>query len=127
MDHLINVKREDKLIVTGLVSATPMPNDRVEQKKWLVGLAGAALDYILADSSKGIAFVTPGRRVENGVPTMCEVRMKDRELALAVRKDFAKQKKMDRAQVQGDFGKLFIANSVTLATRVRFDILKTIA
>ena len=32
MDHLINVKREDRIIVTGLESQTPMPADKLEKK-----------------------------------------------------------------------------------------------
>ena len=45
---------------------------------------------------------------------MCEVRMKSREMAIKFRKDFS-QKKKDKA----DLGKLFVANSITLTTRVR--------
>ena len=48
--------------------------------------------------------------------------MKSREMAIEVLKDFA-QKKKDKA----DLGKLFVANSVTLATRVRSDVLRAIA
>ena len=127
LDHMINVKREDKLIVTGLVSTGTMPGEKNEQKAWLNALVGAALDTVLADSSKGIAFVTPGRRIERGVPTMCEVRMKDKVLALAIRKEFAKKRRSDVSQAQAGVAKLFIANSVTLATRVRSDILWAIA
>ena len=115
------------MIVLGLESRTPMPTEKNEQKKWLTDLVGAAFDSVLADSSKGIAFVTPGRKIEGGVPTMCEVRMKDKTLAISLRKEFAKQRKVDGAQARVDFGKLFIANSVTLATRVRSDILTAIA
>ena len=122
MDHMINVKKENKLIVTGLVTDVARPADKKEEQKWLCGVVGAALDFLIRDSSKGIAFVTAGRRSEGGVPTMCEVRMKDRDMAIAIRKEFA-QKKKDKV----DLGKLFVANSVTLATRVRTDILKAIA
>ena len=58
---------------------------------------------------------------------MCENSLKDRDLSVAIQKEFAKQQKEGKAQAQVDFGKLFIANSVTLATRVRSDIPKTIA
>ena len=34
-NHSINVKKENKIIVTGLESRTPMPNDKVESKKWV--------------------------------------------------------------------------------------------
>ena len=127
MDHLINVKKENKLIVTGLESQTAMPADKNEGKKWMDVLVGAALDYLTKDSSKGIAFITPGRKLEKGVPTMFEVRMKERDLAVKIRKDFSACMR-DKAQMQADgFGRMFVANSVTLATRVRTDILKVIA
>ena len=127
MDHLINVKKENKLIVTGLNSQTAMPTDKVAAKKWMDELVGAALDYLSKDSSKGMAFVMPGRKLEKGVPTMFEVRMKERELAVKLRKDFSACMR-DKPQMQADgFGRMFVANSVTLATRVRSDILKVIA
>ena len=127
MDQLINVKKEHKIIVTGLESGTVMPLDRVEKQKWIDDLVGAALDYLVKDSSKGIAFIMPGRKIEKGVPTMFEIRMKDRDLAVKVRKAFSACMR-DKAQMQADhYGRLFVANSVTLATRVRSDILKVIA
>ena len=101
LDYSINVKKEDKLIVMGLELAVAMPSDKVEQKsgtkKWLLDLVGPGFDSVLADSSKGIALVTPGRRVERGVPIMCKVRMKNRLLAIAVSKEFARQRKVDMA------------------------------
>ena len=122
MDHMISVKKENKLIVTGLVANVARPVDKKEEQKWLIDLVGTALNVLIQDSASGIAFVTAGRRSEGGVPTMCEVRMKERDMAIAIRKEFA-QKKKDKV----DLGKLFVANSVTLATRVRTDILKAIA
>ena len=127
MDHLINTKKENKLIVTGLESRSAMPADKVEGKKWMDELVGAALDYLVKDSSKEIAFIMPGRKIEKGVPTMFEVRMKDKEIALKVRKGFSACMR-DKAQMQADNrGRMFVANSVTLATRVRTDVLKAIA
>ena len=127
MDQLINVKKENKLIVTGLNSQTAMPTEKNEAKKWMDELVGTALDYLSKDSSKGMAFITPGRKLEKGVPTMFEVRMKERDLAVKIRKDFSACMR-DKAQMQADgFGRMFVANSVTLATRVRSDILKVIA
>ncbi len=48
--------------------------------------------------------------------------MVNKETALNLRKQFAVQKCAGK-----DFGKAYIANSVTLATRVRVDILKATA
>ena len=126
-DYVINVKKENKIIVTGLESRTPIPNDKVESKKWIDELIGAALNYLIKDASREVAFTTPGRRIERGVPTMFEVRMKDRDMAIKIRKAFSQAMK-DKAQMQADgYGKMFVANSVTLATRVRTDVLKAIA
>ena len=127
MDHLINVKKENKLIVTGLESQTAMPADKNEGKKWMDELVGAALNYVTKDSSCGMAFIMPGRNRDRGVPTMFEVRMKERDLAVKIRKDFSACMR-DKPQMQADgYGRMFVANSVTLATRVRTDILKVIA
>ena len=58
---------------------------------------------------------------------MFEVRMKERDLAVKIRKDFSACMR-DKPQMQADgYGRMFVANSVTLATRVRTDILKVIA
>ena len=47
-------------------------------------LVGSALDYLLKDSSKGIDFITAGHRIKKGVPTMFEVRMKEKELVIKI-------------------------------------------
>ena len=52
---------------------------------------------------------------------MLEVKMRTREMAINIRKEYAKKKKE-----KIEMGNLFVANSVTLATRVRTDILKAI-
>ena len=53
---------------------------------------------------------------------MAEVKFESKEIAHRIRRGFAEKKK---AGV--DMGRVFIANSVTLGTRVRIDILKAIA
>ena len=121
IDWMMNVKKEDKLIVTGFVSQAAMPTDRVEKKNWLNAVAGEALNFLVAESADGIQFVTAGRQIANGLPTMLEVKMRTREMAINIRKEYAKKKK-DKIEM----GNLFVANSVTLATRVRTDILKAI-
>ena len=52
---------------------------------------------------------------------LVEVKLDNRDLAVKIRKQFSAKKR------EIDFGKIFIANSVTLGTRVRVDILKSIA
>ena len=121
IDWMMNVKKEDKLIVTGFVSQAAMPTDRVEKKNWLNAVAGEALNFLVEGSAGGIQFVTAGRQIANGLPTMLEVKMRTREMAINIRKEYAKKKKE-----KIEMGNLFVANSVTLATRVRTDILKAI-
>ena len=48
--------------------------------------------------------------------------MKSKEVAVAIRRQFAA-----RRRAGGNFGKLFLANAVTLATRVRIDILRAMS
>ena len=45
-------KKEYRLITAELESQVAMPSDGVEQKKWLGDLVGAALDYLVQESSK---------------------------------------------------------------------------
>jgi hypothetical protein len=48
--------------------------------------------------------------------------MESREVAYGIRQKFPEKKRTGE-----DYGKVFIANSVSLGTRVRIDILKAIA
>ena len=49
---MLDIKKEYRLITAGLESQVAMPSDGVEQKKWLGDLVGAALDYLVQESSK---------------------------------------------------------------------------
>ena len=121
MDYISNTKKEDRIIITGLTSKTPMPKASEEKKKWLDNIVGEVLERIVPDASKHVVFSSLGSRNSRVIP-LVEVKLDSRELAVKVRKDFSNKKKSEK-----DFGKIFIANSVTLATRVRIDILKAIA
>ena len=68
-----------------------------------------------------ILFVRPGFNNGKAIP-MVEVKMDSRETALHLRSRFVQLKK-DRV----DLGKLHLANCVTLATRIRADILRALA
>ena len=46
IDFMLNVKKEDKLIITGLVTRVAMPGDRVEQK-WLLNIVGEAFNFLM--------------------------------------------------------------------------------
>ena len=77
----------------------------------------------MIDSSvKGkILFFNHGSRQGRDIP-MVEVKVDSAATALTLRRGFVAKKKPG-----GDFGKLHVANSVTMSTRVRTDIMRGIA
>ena len=121
VDVISNEKKEDKMIITGLSSRVPRPMGTDEAKQWLKNIVAELLDKIENGVSSQIVFVTQGRSRDREVP-LAEVRMKDKGTAIRLRKRFAQQKKAGQ-----DFGRVQIMNCVTLATRVRIDILKAMA
>jgi hypothetical protein len=50
-DYLSNIRKEDRIIVTGLTSQIPMPVGVEDKKKWLRELAGGILNQVEAGSS----------------------------------------------------------------------------
>ena len=82
---------------------------------------GDLLDKVLPDTSNKIAFINQGKNAGRNIP-MVEVKLESRELAFKLRNTFATKKKNGE-----DYGRIHIANSVCLATRVRADILRAIA
>jgi hypothetical protein len=121
LDFTANIRKEDKMIITGLTSKVPMPSNLEEKKKWQKDIVGKILNQIVPEAAEQITFINMGRKNSNYIP-VAEVTMANREIALNVRKQFSVQKRAGK-----DFGKAYIANSVTLATRVRVDILKAMA
>ena len=121
MDLISNTKKEDKIVITGLSSKIPMPKAGEEKTKWLDNIIGEVLKKIVPNASKHVIFSSLGSRNSRVIP-LVEVRLDSRELAMKIRKDFSIKRKSEK-----DFGKIFISNSVTLATRVRIDILKAMA
>ena len=121
LDYISNSKKEDRIIITGITSRTPMPTSNEEKKKWLNEIVGEVINKIVPDSSKNIVFTSLVSRQSKAIP-LVEVRFDNKETAFNIRKGFSAKKRSDE-----NLGKIFIANSVTLATRVRVDILKAIA
>ena len=121
LDYLANVKKEDRIVVTGLTSNAAMPTGLEEGKKWIDDLVGAALNEIVPESSDKIQFTNAGRSYRGEVP-VCEVKMREKTWAEKIRKEYGKLRKEGKTIGGG----VFIANSVTLATRVRLEVLKAI-
>ena len=104
-----------------MTSKVPSPAGVEEKKKWIKTIVGEALDQVETGSAEHILGVVQGWNGKNSIP-LAEVRMDSEALASRLRKQFAAKKRGSH-----DFGKLYIANSTTLGTRVRVEILKAMA
>ena len=122
LDFLANAKKEDRVVVTGLTSLVSMPTGLDEGKRWVHGIVESALNQIVEGSSTMIQFINSGRSYRGEVP-VCEVKMKEKGWAEKIRKEFGKLRKEGKTVKGG----IFIANSVTLATRVRLEVLRAMA
>ena len=121
LDFLSNMKKENRIIVTGLASRVPMPVGSEEKKKWLKDMVGGVLNQIEEGSADHITSVSQGWRGSHNIP-LAEVKMDTAERAGEIRKKFATKKRAGK-----DFGRVYLANCVTLGTRVRVDILKAMS
>ncbi len=83
-------------------------------------MVAEVLDSIDGTACSEIFFVTQGRSNNKNVP-LAEDRIKSKEIAIRVRNFFAILEKSGK-----DFGRIVTSNWITLATRVRFDIMKAI-
>jgi hypothetical protein len=88
IDYIANTKKEDRIIITGLTSKTPMPMQSEEKKKWLNGIFGKILEKIEFGASNHILFALLGSRNQIFIP-LVEVKLDSRDLAMKIRKQFA--------------------------------------
>ena len=120
IDAMANAKKEDRVVVTGLTANSPPPINFGERKKWFDTLVKNLIERVAPGSPEGVLFINQGRSNEREIP-MAEIRFRNREMAFEIRKTFVAKIKAGE-----DFGRVHIANSVTLGTRVRVDIMKAI-
>ena len=121
LDAMSNRAKEDRIIMTGITSSTPPPTGPGPRKEWLTKIVSGIFHDIDPDFKGKILFINQGRNSGKDIP-MVEVRMESKEAAARIRKAYADKRKSGK-----DFGRLFIANCVGLATRVRVDVMKAIA
>ena len=121
LDFLSNTKKQDRIVITGLSSRIPSPVSVEEKKKWLRDIVGGVLNQIETGASEHILNIVQGWNGRNSIP-LAEVRMDSEVLATSLRKKFAEKKRGGH-----DLGKVYMANSTTLGTRVRVEILKAMA
>jgi hypothetical protein len=124
VDVASNVKKEDRVILTGLKSTTPLPTDPRQKSEKLKEIAMEIFRAIIPDFKGKIAYVNQGKGKTQAVPMM-EVKLDSVEHAAAIRKVFAT--KRSKKELPKDLDSLFVTNCVNLATRVRIDVMKAIA
>ena len=123
LDTATNKTKEDRIIMTGLTSSKPAPHDKAQRSQWIRQVVIDTLKKIKPDFDGKIGFVNQGKNNGREIP-MVEVKMGSIEEAANIRRAFAEKRK------EGDgksLGRLYVANSVTLSTRVRIDVMKAIA
>jgi hypothetical protein len=109
--------------MTGITSATPPPREKVQRSQWIRQIVVDTIKSFKPDFDGKIGFVNQGKNNGREIP-MVEVKLGSIEAAAGIRKAFAEKRK------EGDgkaLGRLYVANSVTLSTRVRIDVMKAIA
>jgi hypothetical protein len=121
MDTTTNKQREDRVVITGITSSVIQPSDPAQKKIWIRDIVKNIFNSIIPDFAGEIVYVNQGKSDGRFIP-LVEVKLNSVENASLIRKTFAEKKKQG-----ADFGRLFIANCVNLATRVRVDVLKALA
>ncbi len=122
LDTTSNKSKEDRIIITGISSKTSPPTEIDARKIWIREIVEKIFKDIVPDFAGQVHYVNQMKN--NGVQLpMVEVKLDSVTSANSIRKAFAEKRKADI----NAFGRLFIANSVNLATRVRVDILKALA
>jgi hypothetical protein len=123
MDTAANKLKEDRIVMTGLTSTSPPPVDAERKKVWIRKVVTDTIKRFKPDFDGKLGFINQGKNNGKDIP-MVEVKMESVEVATSVRKAFAEKRKEDDGKA---LGRLYVANSVSLSTRVRIEILKAIA
>jgi hypothetical protein len=125
-DTATNVKREDRLIITGIKMSDPLPTDARLRVEALKKVAVDIFEKLIPSFQGKISFVNLGKgKTVSAGPMMLEVKLDSSENASAIRKAFAE--KRSKKELPESWSSLFITNCVNLATRIRINIMKAIA
>jgi uncharacterized membrane protein YgcG len=119
-----NKIKEDRLVMNGLKSSTPLPDDSRLRIEALKKIAAEIFLILVPDFQGKIIYLSQGKNQGEPIP-MVEVRLDKPEFAIAIRKAYAEKRK--NKQLSRELESLFISNCVTLATRIRVDVMKAIA
>jgi len=125
-DFAFNKNREDRFTLSGLKidPLNPPPQDLSERKEYFKGIMSALISKACPDLDPPpqVLDVFVNMRSGRG-PPFFEVRLESVKSCASFRLAAAQLAKDETS----DFANLFIANSVTLTTRVRIEILRAIA
>ena len=125
-DYALNKNREDRFTVSGLQVTLPPPQDPLERKEFFKEILSSLILKACPDLSPQpeILDVFVNMRYGRG-PPFIEARLDSASASAAFRVSAAKLAKLE--DPDPDFSGLFVANSVTLTTRVRIEILRALA
>jgi hypothetical protein len=123
-DAVTNKAKEDRLVMNGLKSSAPMPADPRARIEALKKISMDIFESIIPNFQGKIIYLSQGKNLGEPIP-MVEVRLEKAEHAIALRKTYAEKRK--NKTLQKDLETLFVSNCVSLATRVRVDVMKAIA
>ena len=124
MDATSNRAKEDRIIINGLTSPTPLPGDTRQRIEALKVLIAGVFEKIVTGFPGKIIYLSQGKQPQLA-QQMIEVKMDKAEHAIAIRRAFAERRK--RKDLGAELESLFLTNCVNLATRIRVDIMKAIA
>jgi len=124
MDSETNKKREDRTLVTNLVDPNLLSKTNNEKNEELRKIAKEFCMKIKEDFEGNIMFATASGRSDQG-NLMLEFRLDTVEKAREIRKAFAVRRSANTLPAGMD--KIQVSTVITLATKVRIEIMKAIA
>jgi hypothetical protein len=124
LDAASNCAKEDRIVINGLSSPTPLPTDPRQRIEALKGIVAGVFEKIIPGFTGRIVYLSQGKQPLLA-QQLIEVKLDKAENAIAVRKAFADRRK--KKELAADLDSIFLSNCVNLATRIRVDILKAIA
>jgi len=124
IDAIGNKAKEDRVVMNGLKSKTPMPSETRPRIEWLKDLSMGIFKELIPNFPGKIFYLNQGQQMDVFLP-MVEVKLDSMINALAIRKAFAEKRK--NRKLPQEMESLFVTNCVNLATRVRIDVLRAIA
>ena len=124
VDSEANRKKEDRTLVMGLDEPADLPRYGQERNERLKAIAKDFCKAVNPDFDGQILFAATCGKPLNGKMRM-EFRLESVELAREIRKIFAIERAAKR--IKPELADLQVMTMVTLATRIRMDIMKSIA